>query len=142
MVTKTYLPTYQWNSSHSSDRSDKKVCHTIDLLFFLSIKYSKLEWWQNSNSGKTKKYSNLNKTHQPTLWQNSTTQIETKLKNQIVTKLNNSNCEKTQKLKLWQNSKTHIVKNMLKNSLSWILLTLADVDKGGGGNAYTQNVDD
>ena len=35
------------------------------------------------------------------MWQNSKTQIETKL--------NNSNCHKTQKHTLWQNSKTQIV---------------------------------
>ena len=35
------------------------------------------------------------------MWQNS--------KTEIVTKLNNSKCDKTQKLKMWQNSKTEIV---------------------------------
>ena len=62
--------------------------------------------------------SNCDKTQKLKLWQNSNTQIVTKVENsetEIVTKLKNSNCDKTQKLKFWQNSKTQIV-TKLKNS--------------------------
>ena len=45
----------------------------------------------------------------PLLWQNSKTQIVTKLKTQIVTKLKKSNCDKTQNLKCCQKLKTQIV---------------------------------
>ena len=51
------------------------------------------------------KKANCDKTEELKLWQNSKTQMVTKLKTLIVTKLKNSNLDKTQKLKLLQNSK-------------------------------------
>ena len=54
---------------------------------------------KNSNCDETKKNSNCDETQNLKLWQNSETQI--------VTKLKNSNCDKTQimtKVELWQNS--------------------------------------
>ena len=61
--------------------------------------------------------SNFYKTQKLKLWQNSKTQIVTKLKKfflqnsktQILTKLKNSNSDKTKQIKLWKNSKTQIV---------------------------------
>ena len=61
---------------------------------------------KNFDQDKTQN-SNCDKTHEFKLWQNSKTEISTKLKN--------SKCDKTQKLKLWQNSKTQMV-TKLKNS--------------------------
>ena len=56
------------------------------------------------------------------------TQILTKLKTQIVTKLRNSNCDKTQKLKFWQNLKydksQFKTKDTLEGSFSKDILTL------------------
>ena len=109
-------------TSDSCDSSDNRGGFFLSQLFFFFF----LKSWQlkNSNCDKTKKLN---------WWQNSKSQIVTKLKNsncnkkkksnckkkkikllpnsktQIVTKLNNSNCDKTKKLKLWQNSKKLIV---------------------------------
>ena len=58
---------------------------------------SKTQMLQNSKSDKTKN-SNTSIPQKLKMWQNT--------KSQIVTKLENSKCDFTQKLKLWQNSKT------------------------------------
>ena len=59
---------------------------------------------------KKKKISQKNFVHQKNVvHQKNSTQIVTKLKNLIVTKIKHSNCGKTQILKLWQNSKYQIL---------------------------------
>ena len=58
---------------------------------------------------------NYDKTKKIIPWQNSTTQIETKLSH-IVTKLKSSNCDKTHKVKLWQNSQSKIVTKLKKTN--------------------------
>ena len=80
----------------------------------------KLKLWWKKNKKKAQIVMNLknlngDKTQKLKLWQNSKTQIVTKLKVkkklknwkcdkiQMVTKLENSNNDKTQKLKMWQN---------------------------------------
>ena len=72
-----------------------------------SYKIQKLELWQL-------KPSNWQETQKLKMWQNSKTQIVTKLKTsncdktqkiQFETKLKSTNCDKSQKLKLWQNKK-------------------------------------
>ena len=60
-------------------------------------------------------FSDLKRPQKLKRWQNSKTQMVTKLKNQMVTKLKNTNCDITQKLKLWQNLITQIA-TKLKNS--------------------------
>ena len=76
---------------------------------------------------------NCDKTQKLKLWENSKTQIVTKLKTEIGTttkispknsKFNcdeteKSNCDETQKLKLWSNSETQIVIKFLKTKLWW-----------------------
>ena len=98
--------------------------------FFLFLQNSKTQsvtQLKNLNCDKTEQFvliklENLNcdKTQKHKLWQNSKTEIVTKLKKtqmvtkfkvQIVTKLKTLNCEKIVKFKLWPNSKTQIVTN-------------------------------
>ena len=52
---------------------------------------------------------NWDQTQKVLMWQNSKTQIVTKLKKENCDKTQNLNCDKTQKLKLRQNLKTQIV---------------------------------
>ena len=66
-------------------------------------KTQKLKLWQQSNWDKTQNVTKLK------LWQNFKTQIVTKLKTQIVTKLKKLKFYQNQKIKLWQNLKTQIV---------------------------------
>ena len=126
----TYLPTYlcdssersdSCDSSHSShsshssdscDSSDKKFRHYIFSLSFFPSFYRVLKIVTKL------KNSNYDKSQKTKLWQNSKTQIVSKIKTQNtqnLTKLQNSNCDKTPKINLWQNRKTQIM-TKLKNS--------------------------